>query len=197
MPDHASDARGHTFRATITGIRLEGSRPAHTYITMAIRKVYADRDRLRLRAGSTIEVYSNPCDGFGLLGLDVNDEILISTAFLDAGDGPATWNTALWHVRGDRLRLAILQGPAYDRIWFTTDRRIASADTVREALALVAPDAIGMPDTATDRPRQSRSSSWLAPLVGLFFFLAVAVVAVRRLRRTGRGVPGWPDGASA
>ncbi len=167
MPDHARNARGYTFRARITDIRLEGNDPSLTYITMAIEKVYANQDSERLRAGASIEVYSNPCDGFGLLGLEVKYEILMSTKYLEAGDGPGTWNTALWQVDGDRVRLAVLKGEEFDKIWYTTDRRIAKADTLQEALALVAPRAIGMPDTATEVVRNSLVPAWPALLAGI------------------------------
>ena len=181
MPDHARDVRGYTFRARITDIRLEGNDPSLTYITMAIEKVYANHDSQRLRAGTNIEVYSNPCDGFGLLGLEVNDEILMSTKFLEADDGPGTWNTAVWRVDGDRLRLALLEGGEFGKIWFTADRRIAKADTLREALALVAPSAIGMPDTATEVVRNSRVPAWPALLAGVCAFV-LATLALHGTR---------------
>jgi hypothetical protein len=183
MPDHARDARGYTFRARISVIRLEGSDPSLTYVTMAIDKVYANRDSQRLRAGTRIEVYSNPCDGFALLGLQVNDEILMSTKYLEAGDGPGTWNTALWRIDGDRLRLAVLTGEGFDKIWFTTDRRIAEADTLREALALVAPAAVGMPDTATIGTSESRLPAWPAFLAGVCAFVLATLALRGRDRR--------------
>lgn len=183
MPDHARDARGYTFRASITGIRLEGTDPSLTYVTMAIEKVYANRDSQRLRAGTSIEVYSNPCDGFALLGLEVNDEILMSTKYLEDGEGPRTGTTALWHVDGDRLRLAVLNGEEFEKIWFTADRRIANADTLREALALVAPEASGMPDTATDGIDESRAPAWSVILAGVCAFVLAAVALPGRNRR--------------
>jgi hypothetical protein len=183
MPDHARDARGYTFRARITDIRMEGTDPSLTYVTMAIEKVYANRDSQRLRAGTSIEVYSNPCDGFALLGIEVNDEILMSTKYLEAGDGPGTWNTALWRVEGERLRLAVLKGGDFGKVWYTADRRIANADTLREALALVAPSAIGIPDTATDGTGESRAPAWLALLAGVCAFVLAAEALPGRYRR--------------
>jgi hypothetical protein len=186
MPDHARDARGYTFRAKITGIRTEVKSFTLTYVTMAIDKVYANRDYQGLRAGRSIEVYSNPCDGFALLGLEVNDQILMSTQYLEAGDGPGTWNTALWHVDGDRLRLAVLKGEEFDKIWYTADRRIAKADTLREALALVAPSAIGMRDTATEGTRESGVALWPALLAGACAFVLAALALRGRDRREAR-----------
>lgn len=183
MPDHARDARGYTFEAQVVSIRNEGDSPPLTYITMAVSKVYANRDADRLAEGRIIELYSNPCDGFGLLGLDEGDEVLMSTAFLEAGEGPGTWNTAVWRRDGGRLGLLVLQrGVADHSVWHTSDRRIASADTTRKALALVAPAAIGMPDTATepiDPGPASVPPVLVAGLVGL-------LIAVTRFRPRGR-----------
>ncbi len=150
MPDHASDAKGYTFEANIVSIRNEGDDPPHTYIAMAVSKVYANRDSERLAEGRTVELYSNPCDGFGLLGLDEGDEILLSTAFLEAGDGAATWNTVVWRRDGQELDLLVLLGDGFEKVWYTSDRRIAGAKTIRQALALVAPAAIGVPATDTE-----------------------------------------------
>jgi hypothetical protein len=188
MPDHASDASGYTFRATVTGFRLQGERPPLTFITLAIKKVYANRDSDQLQAGATIEIYSNLCDGFGQLGLEVRDEILMSTAWLDGGN-TSTWNTAVWHVHGNRLRLAILKGEDFGKIWYTADRRIADADSLLEALALVAPDALGVPDTATETTRKSPVPVWPFFLAGVYAVLLSALVFRGRFRaaiRTSR-----------
>jgi hypothetical protein len=190
MPDHASDASGYTFRATVTGFRLQGEPwdPPLTFIRLAIKRVYANRDSELLQAGATIEIYSNPCDGFGQLGLAVRDEILMSTAWIDGGD-TSTWNTAVWHVHGDRLRLAILQGEDVGKIWYTADRRIAEADTLREALALVAPDGLGVPDTATETVSKSPVPMWPYFLACVYAVLLAALVFRGRLRaaiRTSR-----------
>lgn len=60
MPDNAQDARGYTFEARVVYIRKEGDSPSLAYITMAVSKVYANRDSDRLLEGRTIELYSNP-----------------------------------------------------------------------------------------------------------------------------------------
>lgn len=179
MPDHPSDAKGYTFEAQVVSIRSEGAGP--TYIAMAVSSVYANRDSDRLARGRTIELGSNPCDGFGLLGLDEGDEVLMSTAFLEAGDGPGTWNTAVWRRDGRRLRLLVLDGPGFGKVWSTSDRRIASADTTREALALVAPAAFGMPDTDTEPIDPVPAPGVPVTLAGLVVGL-VALVGVIRLR---------------
>ncbi len=152
MPDHARDARGYTFEGRVTAVRTEGDNPPLTYITFSVATVYANRDSDRLVEGSTIELYSNPCDGFGLLGLKAGDEVLMSTSFLEAPDGPGTWNTAVWRIEAGRLQLLVLHGKGFEKVWFTSDRRIADADRLREVLALVAPGAAGVPDTATALP---------------------------------------------
>ncbi len=183
MPDHAADVRGLTFEAAITGVRLEGRAPTLTYVTMTVRRVYADSVGEDLQVGQEIEIYSNPCDGFGLLGVDVGDRVLMSTAYLlYEGYGPATWNTALWRVNGANLDLAVLRGKGFGKVWFTDDRRIAKADTVQEALALVAPAAAGMPDTSTDPGRQDKDQNlWLiAAGLGVLLLAACSIVIPRR-----------------
>ena len=174
MPDHPQDASGSTFQATVTRIRTEGHSPALTYITMTVGAVYADKDGDRLRAGASIELFSNPCDGFGFVRLEVGDRVLMSTAYLGAGDGPSTWNTAVWRIKGERLRLLLPRGQGYEKLWFTSDRRILHADTLREALDLVAPNAIGIPDSATG-PRQSPPIPiWPLAAAGIGALVAVA-----------------------
>lgn len=182
MPDHPLDASGYTFRATIAAVRAKGGSPRLTYITMAIDKVYADRDSGRLRAGATIEIYSNPCDGFGLLGLAVGDDIVMSTGALEAADGPATWNTALWRVTGNGLHLLVLNVPPFEKAWYTADRRIAHADTLREVLALVAPTAVGVPNTATD-PRPDSTVPALALILAGAAAFVIAALRFRPPRR--------------
>lgn len=178
MPDHARDARGFTFEARVVSIRKEGDSPPLTYISMAVSKVYANHGSDRLAKGRTIELYSNSCDGFGLLRLDEGDEVLMSTASLEADDGPSTWNTAVWRRDGGRLSLLVLHGDGFEKVWFTSDRRIVGAHTTRQALALVAPAALGMPDTATE-PIESGPTPvppvLVAGLVGL-------LMAVKRFR---------------
>ena len=151
MPDHPWLVSGYTFEARVEGIRAEGSDPTLTYVALAILKVYANPDSERLQEGRTIEVYSNPCDGFGLLGLTVGDEVLMSTRFLDEGGGPMLSFTAVWRAEAGNLRLLVLApdlGAADGGAWRTNDRRIEEADTIQEALALVAPGAVADPNPA-------------------------------------------------
>jgi hypothetical protein len=181
MPDHARDAKGYTFEAEVASIRNEGDNPPLTYIAMAVSKVYANYDSERLAEGRTIELFSNPCDGFGLLGLDEGDEILMSTAYLEVGDGPATWNTAVWRRDGRGLGLLVLHGDGFEKVWYTSDRRIEGAKTTRQALALVAPAAIGTPATDTE-PIDAVPAPQLPVLfASLVAGLVGLLVAVRRL----------------
>lgn len=191
MPDHAHDASGYTFRATIAAVRVKGGAARLTYIAMAVDKVYANRDSIHLRAGSTIEIYSNPCDGFGLLGLAVGDDVVMSTGSLEAVDGPATWNTAVWRVTGNGLHLLVLNVPPFEKAWYTADRRIAHADTLRQVLALVAPGAVGVPNTATDPARNSTVPVWAVIVVGVAAFVLAAI-------RFGlhSSASAWQDGPS-
>jgi len=181
MPDQARDAKGYTFEAQIVSIRNEGDDPPLTYISMAVSKVYANRDSDRLAEGRTIELYSNPCDGFGLLGLDEGDEILMSTGYLEAGDGPATWNTAVWRRDGRGLDLLVLHGEGFEKVWYTSDRRIEGAKTTRQALALVAPAAIGMPWTDTEPIDVAPAPRLPFLLASLVVGLAGFLVALMRL----------------
>ena len=170
MPLHARDVRGYTFEARVTAVRVEPAESDVTYITMAVAKVHAkptDRppDAAPL-VHQTIELYSNPCDGFALFGLEVGSDILMSTYSLE---DPVTTNTAVWRRDGMRLHLLDLRGTGVDRFWVTSDRRIDEANTVPEALALVA-GAVAPPDTATG-PVGSREAPVLllvgAGLIGL------------------------------
>ncbi len=180
MPDRAAETRGYTFRAVVTGIRVEGQDPGLAYVTLAIQQLYANRDSALLAAAGSIELYSNGCDGFGLLGLQPGDDILMSTAVLD-GAGPSTWNSAIWRTDGDRLQLAVLRSEI-DRIWFTDDRRIEDADTVREALALVAPEALVAIDAVEREPVDPGVAPVTLALAGSGFAALAAVlwIAVRR-----------------
>ncbi len=183
MPDRAEDARGFTFSATVLGIEVDAQNDPLEFVSLAIHEVYANRGSEQLRAGQIIRLYSNGCDGFALIGIGDGDRILMSTANLEQDNGPSTWNTAVWRNERGHLRLAVLTGEEFPRVWFTDDRRIAKADTVREALALVAPGAAGMPTTSTEVPASRSSASiwpWIAGVIGL---VGCAVLLVwRRMR---------------
>jgi hypothetical protein len=147
MPGRPSDARGFTFRAHVVEIRESETEAPLSVVALDVAKVYANAGSPALRVGGRIELYSNPCDGFALLDFRPGEELLVSTATL-AGNGPSVWNTAVWRFERAKLRLLALGTQA--KYWYTGDRRIAAADTLREALALVAPRAIAAPDTATE-----------------------------------------------
>jgi hypothetical protein len=176
MPDHASDATGFTFRARVAGV---GAGDPPSLVTLNVQKVYANAGSKALRVGKSIQLYSNACDGFALLGFAVGDEILISSRSLTS-NGPSTWNTAVWRVADGRLHLLVLDhSPSDAKVWYTNDRRIADAHTVREALALVAPGAGGFPETATDPASGRPEVPPLLVLVGL----SALLLTVRRCRR--------------
>ncbi|MEA2653764.1 MAG: hypothetical protein QOI37_991, partial [Chloroflexota bacterium] len=126
MPDHPQDTRGYTFSARIATIRSDGVPQGDTLITMVISTVYADpSDQLaanRLARGHTILIHSNPCDGIGLLPLSHGSQVLVST---QSWTFPATWDTAVWVRSGPRVRLLVLHGKRFPRVWYTSDRRIA------------------------------------------------------------------------
>ncbi len=152
MPDRASDATGSTFQARVTGIRLEGSGPAQTYFTMSVTKVYASGASERLQAGRTIEVYSNPCDGFALVGIEEGDRILMSLLILHNGNA-----------------------------WRSSDHRIAQAQTIDAALALVVP---GAPDTATASPKPAVDLSAFA-FIASVVTVTLLILGARSERSTG------------
>lgn len=159
MPDHPDDASGFTFRAQVAGIRTEPRQSPMTFITFDVTRVYANAGRPDLRPGRSIEVYSNACDG--MKGIAVGDDLLISTATLDE---PRTWNTVAWRFTSTgRLRHI---GPVP---WFTDDRRIARADTVFEALRLVAPSAAAALPTDAAEAGQRSDRVWPVALLGLWW----------------------------
>ncbi|MDF2734384.1 MAG: hypothetical protein K0S97_1007 [Chloroflexota bacterium] len=184
MPDHARDTKGYTFEAQVESIRVDGDSVPLTFIAVAVSKVYANRDSERLATGRTIELYSNSCDGFGRVGLKVGDEVLMSTAYLEEAAGPSTWHTAVWRRNGARLRLLVLQQGVEDHgVWRTSDRKIAAAQTTRQALALVAPAAIGMPDTDTKPIDSARAPEFSSVFVGLASLVGLLIAVIRlRLR---------------
>ena len=185
MPYSPDEASGYTFEARVSGIRTEGTGAVHTYIAMDVSTVYANGGSDRLAKGKTIELYSNPCDGFGLLGLHVGDEILMSTAGLESKRGVVTRNTAVWIREAGALRLLVLHLEGFGTHWLTSDRRIEGAHTTRQALALVGPSS-GAPDTSTvprSIPPANANAAVLvlAALVGSL--LAIARFRPRQSRR--------------
>ena len=178
MPDHAADVRGATFDALVVSIEDETDL---TWVTLAVSTVWADGDDARLRDGATIRLPSNACDGFGLLGFRAGNQILVSTAALHGGDGPATWNTAVWRRADEEISLLVLQGLEFDRVWFTDDRRIAEARTTADALALVAPDALPVPHTAI-KPDAAGTDPTLAVIAVMVLAGSVGVLVRFRPR---------------
>lgn len=142
MPAHPREVRGFTFTARVVAIEGVGTSVTPT-ITFAVDHVYAGAGRDGLEAGSDLAVVSNACSGIDLLGMNVSDQVLVSSGTLT--DGTSTYNTAIWRISGGRLRLLALPGA---KAWPTSDKRVQAADTLREALALVAPGVVAPPDTA-------------------------------------------------
>jgi hypothetical protein len=186
MPSAARDVSGDTFEGEILSItpgpEIEPGMPRLSDVRVAISKVYADashrpEDDL-IREGETIQIHSNACDGFASVGVAVGSSVLISTANRYSA---STWDTAVWERRGSTLRLLVLLGPNGEEVWLTEDRRLAAVRTVPDALALVAPGALGMPDTATEPHRPSVIGPRLAMVFGTVTF--VLVVLGRTSRR--------------
>ncbi len=154
MPAAARDVRGYTFEGTILSIRLgpiqEAGMPRTSDVKIAISRVHANPTDRPLEAplsgGQTIEVHSNACDGFASVGVETGSHVLIST---QSRYSASTWNTAVWLAEGAKLRLLVLTDSHSAQVWHTDDRRLRDAGTVSQALALVAPAAVGMPETAT------------------------------------------------
>lgn len=178
MPDHPADARGDTFEATVVDFYETGTGPTYTYVVLDVLKVYAAQSD-RLRAGRRIDVYINGCDGIGLLGFGPGDRLLISTKALDEGDGPATWNSAVWRREEGTLDLLVVSTPEVQKVWYTSDRRIEEATTLREALALVAPGTLGVPDSSTLPPTADRAFQGLQLLPFIAFAVVLLVMVIR------------------
>lgn len=183
MPAHPRDARGFTFTARV--VRMEGVDTSVTpTITFAVEQVYAGAGRDSLEAGRDLAVVAGGCGGIEILGMAVGDEVLVSSSTLT--DGPSTFNSAVWRITGGRLRLLTFGGM---EVWPTSDRRLQRADTLREALALVAPGVVVPPDTATAAtatPGAERGPALPAfALIGLASLLAsVAWLTNRHTRAT-------------
>ncbi len=187
MPMAARDVRGYTFEGEILSItpgpEIEPGMPRDSDVSIAVSTVHANpTDRPQeapMRAGDVIDIPSDACDGFGSVGVKVGSRVLISTS---SRFDTSTWNTAVWERQGSSIRLLVLIGPDGTEVWLTRDRRLAEARTIRDALALVAPEAVGMPDTATDphRPTVAGRPPGIA-LVAVSLALAVLAIAWRRL----------------
>ncbi len=143
MPAHPLDTSGFTFTARV--VRIEGIDSSITpTITFAVERVYAGAGRTGLEAHRELAVVAGACGGIEILGMAVGDEVLVSSSTLT--DGSSTFNSAIWRISGERLLLLALRGA---EAWPTSDRRLQAADTLREALTLVAPGVVLPPDTAT------------------------------------------------
>lgn len=190
MPFAARDVRGYTFEGEILSITLEPENepgmPRSSNVRIAVWKVHANpTDRPSeepVREGQTIEIHSNACDGIVNVGVEVGSEVLISTR---SRYSASTWDTAVWEKDGSTLRLLVLLDSRSAEVWLTNDRRLADARTMREALALVAPTAVGMPDTATEPNQPSGAGLALSMVVGIVGF-TVALLGTKP-RRMVRG----------
>lgn len=191
MPSAATDVRGYAFEGEVLSITLgpeiEPGMPRLSDVRVAVSKVHANpTDRLRedpIRAGDTIEIHSNACDGFASVGVVVGSKVLISTRNRESA---STWDTAVWERQGSTLRLLVLLGPLGE-VWQTRDRRLADVRTLHEALALVAPEAVGMPDTSTKAHRPSAGGPAVAMVAGaVALALSVLGAGLRRSVRVKR-----------
>lgn len=182
MPAQPRDTRGFTFTARVVAMDGVGTTIRPT-ITFAVEQVYAGAGRAGLETGRDLAVVANACSGIDILGMNVGDEVLVSSSTLT--DGTSTFNSAIWRIRGGRLRLLALGGA---EIWPTSDRRLLAADTLREALALVAPGVVVPPDTATGATaKPSSAERW--PALPSFAILGLAALLVSVAWLTIRHMP--------
>lgn len=143
MPAHPRDAGGFTFTARV--VRIEGVDTSTTpTMTFAVEHVYSGAGGDGPEAGRDLAVVAGACGGIEILAMAVGDKVLLSSSTLT--DGPSTFNSAVWRISEGRLRLLALRGTD---VWPTSDRRLLAADTLREALALVATGVVIPPDTGT------------------------------------------------
>ncbi len=143
MPAHPREVRGFTFTARVVALEGVGTVVTPT-IRFAVDHVYAGAGVAGLERGRDLAVVTSACGGIEILGMSVGDQVLVSSNTLT--DGPSTVNSAVWKIAAGHLRLLTFGEPG---AWPTSDRRIQAADTLREALALVAPGVVVPPDTAT------------------------------------------------
>ena len=186
MPAHPGEVRGFTFTARVVAIEGVDTSVTPT-ITFSVDRVYAGAGRAGLEAGRNLAVVVGACAGIEILGMAVGDDVLVSSNTLT--DGPSTYNAAVWRITRGRLRLLALRGT---EVWPTSDRRLQAADTLREALALVAPGVVAPPDTATAATARPSSNGGppLLPfsMIGLASLLASAAWLTTRHpgRRTAK-----------
>lgn len=191
MPLDATDVRGYTFEgevlSIILGPEIETGMPRLSDVRIAVSKVHANpADRPKedpIRAGEIIEIHSNACDGFASVGVAVGSRVLISTRNRYSA---ATWDTAVWERQGPTLRLLVLMG-LLGEVWLTGDRRLADVRTVHDALVLVAPESVGVPDTSTDAHRPFAGGLGLGLVAGaVTLALGILQAGSRRSVRSER-----------
>lgn len=183
MPAHPREVRGFTFTARVVAIEGVGTSVTPT-IRFAVEQVYADAGGAGLEAGRELAVVVNACSGIDILEMNVGDDVLVSSSTLT--DGTSTFNSAVWRIREGRLRLLALRGTA---VWPTNDRRLQAADTLREALALVAPGVIVPPDTAMAASAIATPSAARRPALLSFATLGLAALVVSVAWLTIRHTP--------
>jgi hypothetical protein len=185
MPSDVADVQGYTWVGTIT-------RTGST-INFGVEHVYANHgapgtsNMRKLESGSALDLPVEPCND-RLAGFAVGDRYLMTTSSLDT---PTSDLSAAWRLVGERATFLLMHA---DKKF---DTRLAAVKTLRDALALVAPDAT-LPPTSTSpssvRSHQLADDNWVGIAVLLIGSLA-GFAFRQRLRLTRSAVQG--PGASA
>ena len=188
MPRKLAWVRGYTFSGTVTRIapaipgsypRLDPASGVDMFFTFRLDHVYAqpqdakpdtaetNPDGIVLQAGGSLRLNGESCDG--IRGFRAGVHYLVSVGTLSNPVGPTS---AAWQLDGDQARLVPMY-PAGAASHMA--RLLAAAQTLRDALALVAPEA-SLPPTSTEpaAPKPPANSGAavllaLAALVGLLF----------------------------
>lgn len=166
----ATRAAGYTFIGRLTEIEYVGDEDVFTYLWFDVEEVFAGAAKppdgpfeTVLNEGSSVRLYASDCNG--IRKVHEGDRYLISTKRL--WDAPSFW-TAVWRVSGDNADFIRMYPGDYDA-------RLAQADSVNEAVALVMG---GLPPTDAV-PQAARQPD----IALLFAGLASLLVAARLTRR--------------
>lgn len=132
MPSDAARVRGYTWVGTVTG--FDRAPQTGRFMHMDVEHVYADAGPgddgqvILLQAGAPLDVYLSECAP--PTGFERAKRYLISPAFLES---PGARFTAVWELQDERAELLLMYGQ------HPNDTRLEDANTLQEALGLVAP----------------------------------------------------------
>ncbi|MBX3030952.1 MAG: hypothetical protein KF809_12390 [Chloroflexi bacterium] len=176
LPRRVADARGYTWVGTVTDVRER--KPGDfrlTYYTFDVERVYAGGGRIS--ADRSVTFYGEPC---APIVLENGARYLFSTSDIRVA---RPWESVAWELHGSDADLVM---------WYDSDvydPRLARADTLREALALMVPGALPPTDSVQQTLTDGDPASGIPPVGGLLALLAAGWVSWSLARRRRPSTP--------